>query len=54
MNQLEDNGEVAVKASDINARGAVVGDHNYGPTDAASRRLEQEREGGFTTGADHV
>ena len=39
MNQLEDNGEVAVKASDINARGAVVGDHNDGPTDAGwSRR----------------
>lgn len=54
MNQLEDNGEVAIKASDINARGAVVGDDSHGPTDAASRRLEQEREGGFTTGADHV
>ncbi|MCJ1428436.1 peptide transporter ptr2 [Sticta canariensis] len=54
MNQLDDNGEVAVKASEINARGAVVGDHNHGPTDAASRRLQQEREGGFTTGADQV
>lgn len=54
MNQLEDNGEVAVEASAINARGGVVGDRIHGPTDAASRRLEQEREGGLTTGADHV
>lgn len=49
MNELEDNGEKAIKADEINARGAVTRDAT-----AVSRGLEKEREGGVTTGADSV
>lgn len=48
MNLLEDNGEVAVKATEISARGAVFRDDSHVPTTGASR------DGGVTTGADHV
>ncbi|MCJ1467054.1 peptide transporter ptr2 [Pseudocyphellaria aurata] len=62
MNQLDENGQVAVKAHDINARGAVVvgeGDHHVRADDhgssthaAASRALD--KKSGVATGADHV
>ncbi|MCJ1270213.1 peptide transporter ptr2 [Lobaria immixta] len=48
MNRLEDNGEVAVKATEISAGGAVFRNDSHGPNTGASR------DGGVTTGADHV
>lgn len=45
MNQLEDNGEVAVSADQIDARGAFVRDYSSAVAST---------EGAVTTGAHHV